>query len=147
MYGKPARPCAEYRGVSMEGKSKFVMTAPRVHDGYNALPLTGLWAQAPYLHNGSVPTLYHLLMPSERPVVFMKSRLDFDPEKVGFFWDANLEQPSGIKEGYLYDTASTPAISNAGHDADITIDDVTYKLDWSDDSAGAMALIEYLKTL
>ena len=37
-------------------------------DGYAATPLTGVWANYPYLHNGSVPTLYHLLGPaSERP--------------------------------------------------------------------------------
>src|SRR3989442_194495 len=39
--------------------------------GYAATPLTGVWANFPYLHNGSVPTLYHLLGPaSERPRVF-----------------------------------------------------------------------------
>src|ERR1700694_4819378 len=54
---------------------------------YNALPLGGVWAQAPYLHNGSVPTLYHLLVPSERPTVFMKGRLDYDKKLVGYAWD------------------------------------------------------------
>ena len=39
--------------------------------GYAATPLTGVWANFPYLHNGSVPTLYHLLGPaSERPEIF-----------------------------------------------------------------------------
>ncbi len=147
MYGKPAQPCAEYRGVSLKDKSKFVMTPPKVHNGYNALPLTGLWAQAPYLHNGSVPTLYHLLVPSERPTVFMKSRLDYDKEKVGFSWDASIQLPTDEGEAYIYDTASSPSISNKGHDKDITMDGVTYKLNWSDDKESAMALIEYLKTL
>jgi hypothetical protein len=147
MDGQPANPCATYRGVSMEGKSRFVMTPPRVHNGYNALPLTGLWAQAPYLHNGSVPTLYHMLMPSERPDAYIKSQLDFDTEKVGFFWDKDLVQPSGVEEGYLYDTVSSPATSHAGHDQNISLDGVVHKLDWSDDEPGAMALIEFLKTL
>jgi hypothetical protein len=147
MYGKPAQPCAEYRGVSLKDKSKFVMEPPRVHNGYNALPLTGLWAQAPYLHNGSVPTLYHLLTPSERPGAFMKSRLDYDTEKVGFLWDATVKLPTDEGEAYLYDTTSSPAISHNGHDQDVTLEGVTYKLDWSDDSAGRAALIEYLKTL
>ncbi len=40
-------------------------------DGYAATPLTGVWANFPYLHNGSVPTLHHLLGPvSERPKIF-----------------------------------------------------------------------------
>src|SRR5262249_16625860 len=39
--------------------------------GYAATPLTGVWANYPYLHNGSVPTLYHLLGPvAERPRIF-----------------------------------------------------------------------------
>jgi hypothetical protein len=147
MFGKQATPCATYRGVSMEGKSKDVMTAPKVHDGYNALPLTGLWAQAPYLHNGSVPTLYHMLIPNERPTVFMKSRLDYDQQKVGFSWDMAITLPTDKGEAYIYDTASSPSISNKGHDKDLTIDGVTYKLNWSDDKVSAKALIEYLKTL
>ncbi len=145
MYGKERKPCAEYKGVSLEGKSRLAMTPPRQHEGYNALPLVGLWAQAPYLHNGSVPTLYHLLVPSERPAVFVKSRLDYDPERVGFSWDLN--QDTGHQEGYLVDTRLTPALSNKGHDQDLDMDGKHFKLNWSDDKAGAMALIEYLKTL
>lgn len=34
---------------------------------YKARPLNGIWATAPYLHNGSVPTLYDLLLPKRRP--------------------------------------------------------------------------------
>ena len=145
MEGEQVQPCAEYRGVSLKGNSKQAMLPPRVHDGYNALPLPGLWAQAPYLHNGSVPTLYHMLVPAERPDVFVKSRLDFDKQNVGFNW----QQESWLdkSEGYLYDTTASPATSNAGHDRDITENGKTYKLDWSDDKAGAWALIEYLKTL
>jgi hypothetical protein len=42
--------------------------------GYAATPLTGVWANYPYLHNGSVPTLYHLLGPaSERPKIFQET--------------------------------------------------------------------------
>jgi hypothetical protein len=147
MYGKPTQPCAEYRDVSLKDKRKFAMTPPRIHNGYNALPLTGVWAQAPYLHNGSVPTLYHLLNPSERPDIFMKSRLDYDTEKVGFSWDINLALVNDDTEAYIYDTGSSDAISHDGHDKDITMDGLTYKLDWSDDKKGGLALLEYLKTL
>lgn len=147
MYGKQVQPCATYRGVSLKDKKKFAMTAPRVHAGYNALPLSGLWAQAPYLHAGSVPTLYHLLIPSERPNEFIKSRLDYDQEKVGFSWDPNVLGTSTRKEGYLFKPASSSSIGNQGHDQDITMDGKTFKLNWEDDREGATALLEYLKTL
>ncbi|NKB61376.1 MAG: c-type cytochrome [Gammaproteobacteria bacterium] len=144
MDGKTVKPCAEYRGVSLEGQSKQVMLPPRVHNGYNALPLPGLWAQGPYLHNGSVPTLYHMLVPDERPTVFVKSRLDFDKKLVGFKWQ---QENWDETEGYLYNTSSSPAISNAGHDTDIELNGKAYKLDWGDSKEDAWALIEYLKTL
>lgn len=145
MYGKDAKPCAQYKGVSLEGKKSLAMTPPKLHDGYNALPLVGLWAQAPYLHNGSIPTLYHLLVPNERPASFIKSRLDFDKKWVGFAW--NIDDKASAKEGYVFDTRLAPALSNQGHDHDIKQDGKTFKLNWSEDKAGAMALIEYLKTL
>ncbi len=51
---------------------------------YKARPLNGIWATAPYLHNGSVPTLWDLLNPTkERPAVFFVGSRDFDPKKVG----------------------------------------------------------------
>lgn len=147
MHGTPAQPCGEYKGVSLDGKKNLAMTSSSLHDGYNALPLTAIWAQGPYLHNGSVPTLYHLLMPRERPTVFVKSRLDFDKEKVGFSWDPNTPSGTARKEGYMLNTARSPALSNSGHDRDIHDAGKTFKLDWSDDREGAMAIIEYLKTL
>lgn len=145
MYGKDAKPCAEYKGVSLADKKSLAMTPPKLHDGYNALPLVGLWAQAPYLHNGSVPTLYHLLVPSERPAVFIKSRLDYDKKLVGFAWSPS--EASDHKEGYVFDTRLAPALSNQGHDKDIQQDGKTFKLNWTNDQEGAAAIIEYLKTL
>ncbi len=145
MYGKDAKPCSHYKGVSLEGKKTLAMTPPKLHDGYNALPLVGLWAQAPYLHNGSVPTLYHLLVPNERPAIFVKSRLDYDKKLVGFAWNTN--ETTANKEGYIFDTRLSTAMSNKGHDKDIQQDGKTFKLNWSNDKAGALAIIEYLKTL
>jgi hypothetical protein len=142
--GTPLNPCAEFENVSLENKAEFSMADPKAHDGYNALPLGGVWAQAPYLHNGSVPTLYHLLVPSERPTVFMKGRLDYDKKLVGYAWD--LGPVAGHEEGYRFDTAAFPALSNRGHDKNRTDGDNTWKLDWSGDKSGAMAIIEYLKT-
>ncbi len=52
---------------------------------YKAGPLAGIWATAPYLHNGSVPNLYELLLPSEqRSATFHVGGREFDPERVGF---------------------------------------------------------------
>lgn len=144
MYGKDAKPCGQYKGVSLEGKKSLAMTPPKQHTGYNALPLVGLWAQAPYLHNGSVPTLYHLLVPNERPAVFVKSRLDYDKTKVGFAWALEY---ANSKEGYVFDTRLTPGMSNQGHDKNIQQDGKTFKLNWEDDKEGAAALVEYLKTI
>jgi hypothetical protein len=52
---------------------------------YRARPLNGVWATAPYLHNGSVPSLYWLLKPAaDRPRKFCIGDRDFDPQQVGF---------------------------------------------------------------
>ena len=147
MYGKPVQPCAEYRGVSLEGKSRLAMTEPWLHDGYNALPLVGLWAQAPYLHNGSVPTLYQLLVPKTRPDEFIKGRLDYDTQWVGYSWNPEVKSSTGKEEGYRFKPVSSPAISHKGHDKDIVQGKKTYRLNWNDDEQSALAIVEYLKTL
>jgi hypothetical protein len=52
---------------------------------YRARPLNGVWATAPYLHNGSVPSLYWMLKPAaERPKKFCIGARDFDPQQVGY---------------------------------------------------------------
>jgi hypothetical protein len=68
--------------------------------------LKGIWATAPYLHNGSVPTLYHLLHPEQRPASFVVGNREFDPEKVGY-------QSSG-PDGWIFNT-TMPGNSNIGH--------------------------------
>lgn len=51
---------------------------------YRARPLNGVWATAPYLHNGSVPSLYLMLTPAaERPTQFCLGSRDYDPKHVG----------------------------------------------------------------
>jgi len=111
--------------------------------GYAATPLTGVWANFPYLHNGSVPTLSHLLGPvSERPALFeVTAARRFDPERVGQELHADGSLPPA-DTGWLaadrnwFDTAR-PGCGNGGHDfwARIRTD------------ANRRALIEYLKTL
>jgi mono/diheme cytochrome c family protein len=57
---------------------------------YRARPLNGVWATAPYLHNGSVPSLWWMLTPAaERPKQFCMGFRDFDPEQVGFRVEAH----------------------------------------------------------
>ena len=55
---------------------------------YKARPLNGIWATAPFLHNGSVPTMYDLLLPvAERPKTFYLGSREYDPEKMGYRTD------------------------------------------------------------
>ena len=76
---------------------------------YKARPLNGIWAVAPFLHNGSVPSLYLLLSPrSDRPPTFWAGSKQFDPVKVGY-------DTAEMKGAYLYDT-SRPGNSNSGHE-------------------------------
>lgn len=57
----------------------------RKTEGYANMPLDGLWLRAPYLHNGSVPTLWDLLSPAaERPAAFLRGSDLYDPVNVGF---------------------------------------------------------------
>lgn len=79
--------------------------------GYKGRSLNGIWATAPYLHNGSVPTLYDLLLPAcQRPITFQTGSREFDPEKVGFKNDIK-----DIYGGFVYDT-TLPGNKNTGHD-------------------------------
>lgn len=83
----------------------------RSTDGYASVPLDGIWIRAPYLHNGSVPTLRDLLEPVEnRPKIFYRGYNVFDPQKVGFVSTG----PEAERTGFRYDT-SVVANSNAGH--------------------------------
>jgi hypothetical protein len=67
---------------------------PRV---YRARPLDGIWASAPYLHNGSVPTLHDLLLPpANRPPVFTVAGARFDPVRVGFAQDGGAIATSDV---------------------------------------------------
>ena len=145
LHGRDIKPCAEFDGVSLTGRKDVLMSPNDEHHGYNARPLSGIWAQAPYLHNGTVPTVYHLLVPEERPESFIKSRLDYDQKLLGFSWDP--QQTSSSDEGYTFKINTIPALSNKGHDKDITEGKKIYRLDWSKDKQGAWAIIEYLKTL
>jgi len=70
----------------LEGKGKGAVITANL--GYKARPLDGIWATPPYLHNSSVPSLYHLLVPADRrPGVFYLGSRKFDPRHVGYVTD------------------------------------------------------------
>ena len=102
--------------------------------GYVARPLAGIWATPPYLHNGSVPTLYDLLSPSKlpadvpqsttdegnnhvRPGCFRFGTMEFDPKKVGYSWTTCEFQnrPDSLHSGFNFWT-TRPGNSNTGHE-------------------------------
>jgi hypothetical protein len=61
--------------------------------GYIAAFLDGIWLKAPYLHNGSVPSLRDLLEPAaQRPKVFWRGYDVYDQTKVGFVSDTPAAQ-------------------------------------------------------
>lgn len=107
----------------------------RKTNGYANMPLDGIWLRAPYLHNGSVPTLRDLLNPAgERPKVFYRGYDVFDWEKVGFISDLTEEDGRPL---FKFDTA-VEGNSNAGHDGEAY---GTYLSDEQKD-----AIVEYMKT-
>lgn len=86
--------------------------------GYIAPPLEGVWASAPYLHNGSVPTLYHLLFPEERPALWRRQGADYDKARGGLLFEAAEELPEGLSgdaRRRWFDTRQKGK-SNKGHD-------------------------------
>lgn len=104
----------------------------RKTSGYASVPLDGLWARAPYLHNGSVPTLWDLLSPeAARPVLFYRGYDVYDSHNVGF----DSTSVAAKQHGQPFDTR-LPANGNQGH---------LFGTDLLDDEK--WALIEYLKTL
>ena len=106
-----------------------------------------MWANYPYLHNGSVPTLYHLLGPvSERPSIFQVMAAGrFDRTRVGqvLYLDpvnGRLDQAQLVRrygDDRDWFNVTRPGAGNGGHNVwpRIRTDD------------NRRALIEYLKTL
>ena len=102
---------------------------------YKARPLNGVWTGGPFLHNGSVPNLYELLLPaSQRTKSFYIGSWEFDPVKVGYV----DEERAG---SFLFDTR-LKGNSNAGHEygtGDYGTVPFTDEEIW--------ALVEYMKSL
>lgn len=111
---------------------------PAILKTYKARPLNGIWATAPYLHNGSVPNLYQLLLQDEQRVkTFKVGSRQFDPVNVGYITD----------QGFLFDT-QLPGNLNRGHNGpdftQLQAEDGSYR-DFTHDER--LALLEYIKTL
>ena len=126
--------CSDKTNPDCNAKDEDIIVPRQENPGYLALPLDGIWARAPYLHNGSVPTMYQLLVPESRPQSFYTGSNKYDKDWLGFEWQ---EGP------YLYDT-SIVGYSNAGHD---DIETFNGGIDFGKDRNKLDALIEYLKTL
>ena len=101
---------------------------------YMARPLVAIWATAPYLHNGSVPTLNDLLKrAADRPKYFEMGNREYDPVNVGYVCKVLDKAAEATPPLWTFDTTIT-GNGNGGHEygADLT---TTQKKD----------LIEYLK--
>ncbi|MEO8668370.1 MAG: di-heme-cytochrome C peroxidase [Bauldia sp.] len=96
LYADNKTPAAEQEGDA-------TVTAPC---GYKARPLIGVWATPPFLHNGSVRTVFELLSDT-RPATFKIGSREYDPAKLGYIDDQGLG-------GMVFDT-SADGNGNAGH--------------------------------
>jgi hypothetical protein len=120
------------RGMNTIGEGKpWRFSHFRKTGGYANMPLDGLWLRAPYLHNGSVPTLRALLFPDERPAVFYRGYDVYDWSNIGFVSSGAEAEAGGVR----FDT-SLRGNSNAGHVYGATLS-----------REDKERLLEYLKTL
>jgi len=115
---------------------KQVNTKPT---GYVAPPLDGIWASAPYFHNGAVPTLWGVLNAGQRPVIWKRSENGYNQQQVGLEVTPYQQLPDNLKDRWeqrqFFDTR-LPGKSAAGH----RFPDVLT-------APQKQAVLEYLKTL
>jgi hypothetical protein len=128
---------------------------PQEIKGYKPRPLEGVWATAPFLHNGSVPNLYEMLLPPEkRTREFFVGRREYDPKHVGYVTEPDAD---GNDDGFWLDT-SLKGNFNTGHA--FAADAATWQKHQADPKANPLpkgvigpefsdeerfAIIEYLK--
>ena len=108
-------------------------------NGYVAPPLDGVWASAPYFHNGSVPTLWGVLNPDERPTVWRPVSQELDREKIGLTIEVVDDVPESISdliERRSYFDTRRFGKGNSGHDYPNRLTRQEKR-----------AVLEYLKTL
>lgn len=108
-------------------------------NGYVAPPLDGIWASAPYFHNGSVPTLWHVLNSAKRPTVWKRTENGYDEQRVGLKvaeFEALPNEAKSIYERRSHFDTTKAGKSAAGH---------TFPNSLSESEK--RSLLEYLKTL
>jgi cytochrome c peroxidase len=136
---KPASDALDDFGERRAIWEKDAFRPPLEEGQYLCGPLDGIWARAPYLHDGSVPTLRDLLRPAaQRPRSFFRGNRRYDPKNLGF---VTTEETEGARVLFRYDTVDQngvplPGNGNMGHEfgTDLTEQDRD-------------ALLAYLKTL
>jgi hypothetical protein len=127
MHKVNARNASDESGPEKEALVEHSKHEPRLQ--YKAPPLNGVWAAGPYMHNGSIPTLYEVLLPPEkRSREFAVGRREFDPVKVGF-----VTEPA---EGTFQFDTTIAGNKNTGHPFGAPLTE-----------AQRWQLVEYLKTL
>ena len=132
-----ARYAADSKIVDWYNQSWFATSAPHSwfepEPGYIAPPLDGIWATAPYFHNGSVPTVAQVLNSKSRPENWKRSRdpMDYDHERLGWLY----KDKNGGGGRLTYDT-TLPGYGNGGHAFGDDLSEVQ-----------RTAVVEYLKTL
>jgi len=106
--------------------------------GYVAPPLHGIWASAPYFHNGAVPTLWHVLHPEARPTLWRREPFAYDTAHVGLVFETRETLPPKLRadERRQWFDSSLAGKDPGGHEYPSALDE--------DERA---ALLEYLKTL
>ena len=134
--------------LSREDRTRYARSWLTDHDpsgvrtdpgGYVAPPLDGIWASAPYLHNGAVPTLWHVLHPDARPAAWRRDPQAYDAERVGLVIEEAAAVPDTGEDGHArrqwFDTTRRGK-SATGHDFPAALSE-----------AARADLLEYLKTL
>jgi hypothetical protein len=160
--GKPGADWCVPKGDWQSRLDEYFRDTPRRvverTNGYKADVLHGIWGQAPYLHNGSVPTLGQLVCPTTRPSRFLRGNLYYDEALVGFEWSERPAARYGPHDTILvkeYDT-TVPGKANTGHTFGSTLCPDTSGLDPVADrkaiterllNSPVGALLAYLKTL
>jgi hypothetical protein len=166
IYGNPWRNKETERHVNFEVANKGYLYA------YKGRPLNGIWATAPFLHNGSVPNLYELLLPSLcdegripgktcRSKTFTVGNRELDTKYVGFVQevDPNKRDPGlfvfdtslagNSNGGHEYAAGATPIIKTDEKGKPIRKSDGQFDLEYLEpiNHDDRMALVEYLKSL
>lgn len=142
---------AQAEKLTLAPSPAALIPPPHGGGGYASRSLEGIWATAPYLHNGSVPTLYQLLLPSaKRSNTFYVGSRRLDTRDVGF---RSVREPGAFEFRVADENGPIPGNSNSGHEGHGDAEDRGFTeifeagawREFTDDER--YELIEYLKAL